>query len=39
LLIGDSSKAKQILGWEAKTKFKGLVKKMVDDELEYYEKK
>jgi len=39
LLIGDSSKAKQILGWEAKTKFKELVKKMVDDELEYYEKK
>ena len=38
LLIGDSSKAKKILGWEAKTKFKGLVKRMVNDELEHYGK-
>lgn len=36
LLVGDSSKAKQILGWEAKTKFKDLVKIMVQDELNNY---
>jgi len=33
LLIGDSTKAKEILGWEAKTKFKDLVKIMIDHEL------
>lgn len=36
LLIGDSTKAKKILNWEAKTKFHDLVKFMVSDELEYY---
>jgi GDPmannose 4,6-dehydratase len=30
LLIGDYSKAKKILGWEPKTKFKDLVSKMVN---------
>ena len=30
LLLGDPTKAKQILGWEAKTKFKDLVKLMMD---------
>ena len=35
LLIGDSSKAKKILGWEAKTKFKELIKKMVHDQIEH----
>ena len=34
LLIGDASKAKQKLGWTAKTKFKELVRLMVDDDLE-----
>jgi GDPmannose 4,6-dehydratase len=34
LLIGDPSKAKRILGWEAKTKFKELVRLMIDAELE-----
>lgn len=34
LLIGDSSKAKRLLGWEPKTKFKELVKIMVEAELE-----
>ncbi|AKM83335.1 GDP-mannose 4,6-dehydratase [Candidatus Woesebacteria bacterium RIFOXYC1_FULL_31_51] len=29
-LVGDASKAKKILGWEPKTKFKALVKIMVD---------
>lgn len=29
-LVGDASKAKKILGWEPKTKFKGLVKIMVE---------
>jgi GDPmannose 4,6-dehydratase len=33
LLIGDSSKAKKILGWEAETKFADLVKMMVDSDL------
>ena len=34
LLIGDSSKAKKILGWEAKTKFEDLVKIMVESDIE-----
>lgn len=34
LLIGDASKAKQKLGWTAKTKFRELVRLMVDDDLE-----
>lgn len=33
LLIGDASKAKRILGWEPKTRFKDLVKLMVDADL------
>lgn len=33
LLVGDPSKAKEKLGWEAKTKFKDLVKIMMDHEL------
>ncbi len=33
LLIGDYSKAKKILGWEPKVKFKELVKIMVEAEL------
>jgi GDPmannose 4,6-dehydratase len=33
-LIGDSSKAKKVLGWEPKTSFKQLVKIMVDSDLE-----
>lgn len=32
-LLGDSSKAKEKLGWEATTKFKELVKKMMINEL------
>jgi GDPmannose 4,6-dehydratase len=32
-LIGDASKAKEKLGWEAKTKFHDLVKLMVDFEI------
>lgn len=32
LLIGDSSKARRVLGWEPKVKFKELVKMMVDAE-------
>jgi GDPmannose 4,6-dehydratase len=34
LLIGDSSKAKKILGWKPKTNFKELVKLMVDADFE-----
>jgi GDPmannose 4,6-dehydratase len=33
LLIGDSSKAKQKLGWEPKVKFDSLVKMMVDADI------
>ena len=33
LLIGDASKAKKILGWEPKVKFKELVKMMVDADM------
>jgi GDPmannose 4,6-dehydratase len=34
LLIGDPTKAKRKLGWEAKTKFKDLVRLMVDADME-----
>jgi len=34
LLIGDPTKAKRKLGWEGKTKFKDLVRLMVDADLE-----
>jgi len=34
LLIGDPTKAKRILGWEAKIKFKDLVRVMVDADME-----
>ena len=34
LLIGDASKAKKILGWEPKTKFKDLVRIMVDADMQ-----
>ncbi|MEI7733764.1 MAG: GDP-mannose 4,6-dehydratase [Verrucomicrobiota bacterium] len=34
LLIGDCSKAKQKLGWEATTKFAGLAKLMVDADIQ-----
>jgi len=39
LLLGDASKARKQLGWEAKTKFKDLVKIMVDSDLELIKKK
>jgi GDPmannose 4,6-dehydratase len=34
LLMGDASKAKQRLGWEAKTRFKDLVRLMIDADME-----
>lgn len=34
LLLGDASKAKRVLGWEPKTKFRDLVKIMVDSDWE-----
>jgi GDPmannose 4,6-dehydratase len=34
LLIGDPSKAKKMLGWEPEVSFEGLVKLMVDSDLE-----
>ncbi|NTV46337.1 MAG: GDP-mannose 4,6-dehydratase [Chlorobiales bacterium] len=34
LLIGDYSKAKAVLGWEPKTKFRDLIRLMVDADLE-----
>jgi len=33
LLVGDASKAKKILGWEPKVKFKELVRIMVDADM------
>ena len=38
LLVGDPSKAKKIINWEAETKFDDLVNIMVDEELEDYSK-
>jgi GDPmannose 4,6-dehydratase len=32
-LLGDSSKARQELGWKPKVDFEGLVKMMVDEDL------
>jgi GDPmannose 4,6-dehydratase len=37
-LIGDYSKAKEILGWEPKTSFKELVKMMVEADIEIQKK-
>jgi GDPmannose 4,6-dehydratase len=34
ILLGDASKAKRVLGWEAKTRFKELVEMMVDYDLQ-----
>jgi len=34
LLIGDPTKAQRKLGWEAKTKFKDLVRVMIDADIE-----
>lgn len=34
LLVGDYSKAKKVLGWEPRTKFKDLVKIMIDSDME-----
>lgn len=36
VLLGDYTKAKSILGWEPKTKFKDLVKVMVEHDYEFY---
>lgn len=35
MLLGDPSKAKKILGWEAKTKFFDLVKEMVEEDCSF----
>jgi GDPmannose 4,6-dehydratase len=37
-LLGDASKARKILGWKPKVKFKQLVRMMVDAEMERYKK-
>jgi GDPmannose 4,6-dehydratase len=34
LLVGDPTKAKKILGWEAKTKFRDLIRLMIDADRE-----
>ena len=39
ILLGDSTKARNDLGWEPKTSFLNLVKKMVDNDLELAEAK
>lgn len=38
ILVGDASKAKEKLGWQAKVKFKELVRMMVDAEMERIQK-
>lgn len=38
LLIGDPSKAKTLLGWEAKTSLKELVREMVEEDLKNFTK-
>jgi len=35
-LLGDSSKAQQILGWKPKISFKELVKMMVEHDMDYF---
>lgn len=37
LLVGNSAKARKILGWSPKIKFKKLVRLMVEDDLKKYE--
>ncbi len=39
LLVGDSSKARRVLGWEPKTSFEGLVHLMVDADIALLEGK
>jgi GDPmannose 4,6-dehydratase len=39
LLVGDSTKAREVLGWEPKTTFDGLVNLMVDADVELLEGK
>ena len=38
LLVGDSSKARKIMGWKPDVDFEGLVKMMVDADLELVKK-
>ncbi len=38
LLLGDSTKARNELSWKPKTDFKGLVKKMIDNDMNLYYK-
>ncbi len=38
LLIGDASKAKKLLGWEPKVRFKELVRIMVDADMQLLSK-
>jgi GDPmannose 4,6-dehydratase len=39
ILVGDPTKAKKFLSWEAKTRFKGLVRLMVDADFEALNRK
>ncbi|MFA5192409.1 MAG: GDP-mannose 4,6-dehydratase [Verrucomicrobiia bacterium] len=39
ILVGDASKAKRVLGWEPRTKFKELVRLMVDADIKMLEDK
>jgi GDP-D-mannose dehydratase len=38
LLVGDATKAKEKLGWEAKTPLRDLVKEMMESDLKLFEK-
>jgi GDPmannose 4,6-dehydratase len=39
LLVGDSTKAREVLGWKPETTFEGLVNLMVDADVELLEGK
>jgi GDPmannose 4,6-dehydratase len=39
LLVGDSTKAREVLGWKPETTFEGLVSLMVDADVELLEGK
>ena len=37
LLLGDPTKAKNVLGWTAKTSFDDLVKEMVEEDVKIFD--
>jgi GDPmannose 4,6-dehydratase len=39
MLLGDATKAKQVLGWQPRVSFRTLVEMMVDADLARYERR